>query len=67
MTLKLNGESKEFDASEMALTALLSQLGFGERPVLVEHNGIALRQREHAATVVADGDQLEIILVVAGG
>jgi sulfur carrier protein len=67
MTLKLNGESKEFETSEMALPELLKQLGFGERPVLVEHNGTALRHREHAGTVVTDGDQLEIILIVAGG
>ncbi len=67
MILKLNGESKELVASEMALPELLNQLGFGERPVLVEHNGTALRQREHADTVVAEGDQLEIILIVAGG
>ena len=67
MTLKLNGESREFDEAELALPSLLEQLGFGEKPVLVEHNGIALRQREHAETKVSDGDQLEIILIVAGG
>ena len=67
MTLKLNGESREFGGSEIPLPELLNTLGFGERPVLVEHNGTALRQREHADTVVVDGDQLEIILIVAGG
>ena len=61
MTLKLNGESRDFDTASLTLPQLLQQLGFGERPVLVEHNGIALRQREHADTQVVDGDQLEII------
>ena len=67
MTLKLNGESRDFKETEMPLPVLLDQLGFGERPVLVEHNGTALHQREHPETTVQDGDQLEIILIVAGG
>lgn len=67
MTLHLNGESKSFDEEELPLPALLEHLGLGERPVLVEHNGTALHQREHEKTSVRDGDALEIILIVAGG
>lgn len=67
MTLKINGERKEFAQASLSLPELLNQLGFGERPVLVEHNGIALRQREHEKTTINNGDQLEIILIVAGG
>ncbi|MFT4639515.1 MAG: thiamine biosynthesis protein ThiS [Verrucomicrobiales bacterium] len=67
MTLKLNGESRDFEETELTLPALLDQLGFGECPVLVEYNGTALHQREHAETIAKDGDQLEIILIVAGG
>ena len=69
MTLKLNGEAREFESGQdvMPLSKLLAQLGFAEIPVLVEHNGVALRPREHADRKVADGDQLEIIRIVAGG
>lgn len=67
MTLRLNGESRSFDCESMMLPTLLDTLGFGEKPVLVEHNGVALHEREHAETSVREGDQLEIILIVAGG
>jgi len=69
MTLTLNGESRDFDVTSdsMPLEALLSELGFEKVPVLIEHNGIALRPREHHNLELSDGDQLEIIRVVAGG
>ena len=67
MTLTINGERKEFEEAELPLPELLNQLGFGERPVLVELNGTALRQREHEETTIQDSDRLEIILIVAGG
>ncbi len=69
MTLTLNGESRDFESAStsMPLKALLAELGFEKVPVLVEHNGTALRPREHADLELTDGDQLEIIRVVAGG
>lgn len=69
MTLTLNGESRDFESesNSMPLKVLLNQLGFERIPVLVEHNGTALRPREHVDLEIADGDQVEIIRVVAGG
>jgi thiamine biosynthesis protein ThiS len=71
MKLTINGETREFfaenDGNKTALLALLGKLGFGEIPVLVEHNGTAIRAKEHADIIVEDGDQLEIIRIVAGG
>ena len=67
MTLRLNGESKSFDEAELTLPALLGRLGWGQRPVLVEHNGKALHQGEQAETTVRDEDRLEIVHIVAGG
>ena len=67
MTLILNGEQHTFEGETLSLPGLLKQLGFAERPVLVEHNGTALHQREHAACQLAEGDRLEIIQIVAGG
>ena len=45
MTLTINGELKTMEHDPLSLTALLSLLGFGDRPVLVEHNGAALLPR----------------------
>ena len=67
MTLILNGERHTREEDALTLADLLDQLGFGERPVLVEHNGVALHQREHANRPLHDGDRLEIIQIVAGG
>lgn len=72
MTLTINGEPREVAADQsgseqVQLTDLLGELGFSEIPVLVEHNGVALRPREHDGRELRAGDQLEIIRVVAGG
>ena len=67
MKLTINGEARDIDAAKLSLIALLAELGFGEIPVLVEHNGTALRGKEHAGITVKEGDQLEIIRIVAGG
>ena len=71
LKVTLNGEKREVEAAEgtqsVVLPELLDDLGFGKIPVLVEHNGVALRLREHADTEVKEGDQLEIIRIVAGG
>jgi sulfur carrier protein len=67
MKVQLNGETRTFEDGPLDLRKLLELLGFGEKPVLVEHNGVALHQREHGDTQVQDGDRLEIVLIVAGG
>lgn len=65
--LILNGEAREFKQTAMQLDVLLGQIGFAEKPVLVEHNGVAIHQRDYPSTALAEGDRLEIILIVAGG
>lgn len=66
MNLTLNGKTQDVgDISDVS--SLLTSLGFGEIPVLVELNGKALFPREYPDTTLEDGDKLEIIRVVAGG
>ncbi len=64
--ITLNGEDREFPEA-MSLPALLEAVGLGEQPVLVELNGEALLKKEIADREIADGDQLEIVRMVAGG
>ena len=66
MKLQINGEPREISEAEN-VTALVEALGLPAAAVLVEHNGIALRRDEWAKQRLADGDQLEIIQVAAGG
>ncbi|MEM7387485.1 MAG: sulfur carrier protein ThiS [Verrucomicrobiota bacterium] len=65
--ITVNGEEQTLTKTEQPLTGFLKDLGFEDKPVLVEWNGTALHQREHAETVLRNGDRLEIIQIVAGG
>lgn len=66
MTITLNGLKKDFPAA-LALTDLLEQLDLAGKPVVVEHNKIALLPKEIFQAQVNDGDVIEIIQITAGG
>lgn len=66
MKLKINGEAKDVSES-LNVSGLLEELGFGEKPVVVELNQQALFPREHRLTALNEGDVLEIIQITAGG
>lgn len=66
MQLIVNGRSLDLPAPA-TVKDLLHHLGFGERPVVVEHNQEALLPREHAARQLQDGDKLEVVQITAGG
>ena len=65
MKIQLNGESTETSAP--TVLALLAELGFAEKPVIVEHNQTALLKAEHEETALSEGDRLEVITLAAGG
>ena len=64
--IQINGERREVRAGT-PLPALLEALDLPAKSVLVEHNGTALFRTDWPQVALADGDQLEIIRVVAGG
>ncbi len=66
MTITLNGEKQTFPAP-LPLPSLLQSLGLEGKPVVVEHNRLALLPRELAATTINDGDEVEIVQITAGG
>jgi sulfur carrier protein len=66
MTITLNGLKKELPAP-LALTELLEQAGLTGKPVVVEHNKIALLPKEIFQAQINDGDVIEIIQITAGG
>ncbi len=66
MKLQVNGIAHEAD-SPLTVRGLLDQMGFGEKPVVVELNQRALFPREHVSTELNDGDVLEIVQITAGG
>jgi len=66
MTLIINGEARVFQTT-LTLQTLLTKLGLDGKPVVVELNQEALAPSEFPNLDLADGDQLEIITIAAGG
>jgi thiamine biosynthesis protein ThiS len=64
--ITLNGDPYEL-AAPLTVAALLERLEIDARRVAVEHNLVVLKRAAFAATVVNDGDEVEIVNVVGGG
>ncbi|MDE1546312.1 sulfur carrier protein ThiS [Dechloromonas agitata] len=66
LTLKINGESRQFSAP-LTVAGLIEQLGYAGKRIAVERNGEIVPKSQHANTELASGDQLEIVVAVGGG
>lgn len=64
--LTVNGTDREVGPGT-TLPTLLEGLGLRVGTVVVERNGTALLRAEAEATVLEDGDVLELVRAVAGG
>lgn len=62
----VNGEAR-IVASGTTVLALLRELSLPETRVAVERNLSIVRKTEYGATVLAEGDRLEIVTFVGGG
>ena len=62
----VNGKAHRFDRP-VEVAALLSTLNLVGKKVAVERNGEIVPRSAHANTLLADGDQLEIVVAVGGG
>ena len=66
MKLIVNGETREISRAAN-IAELIDELGLPATAILVEHNGLALRREEWAGRMIADGDRIELVRIVAGG
>ena len=66
MRLVVNGEERDI-AEGSTVRALLDVLNLGAGPVAVERNGDVVPRKEHATTVLAEGDRVEVVHFVGGG
>ena len=66
LTITLNGEPYELDGP-LTLAALLERLRIDPRRVAIEHNLTVVRRAHYGETLIADGDQIEIVNFVGGG
>jgi thiamine biosynthesis protein ThiS len=66
MDLTINGETRTVGALR-DLAALVTSLGLDPRKVAVERNLEIVPRSAYAATVLADGDRIEIVHFIGGG
>ena len=66
MHIKLNGDTHEV-AGPLTVTELLAQLKIDSRRVAVERNLVVLKRDAFASTIVAEGDEIEVVNFVGGG
>jgi thiamine biosynthesis protein ThiS len=66
MRIKLNGRDHEL-ADAVSLALLVEQLGLDMRKVAVERNLEIVPRSAYAATILSDGDRLEVVNFVGGG
>ncbi|MBI1338611.1 sulfur carrier protein ThiS [bacterium] len=66
MKLFLNGNEFLVDGGS-TVADLLRQLGAPERGVAIERNRQIVPRSQHEATVLCDGDRIEIVQFVGGG
>ena len=66
MRVWINGEPVEMNGVTN-VAQLAAHYGFRANMVLIEHNSVALHQREWEERLLTDGDRVEFVRVVAGG
>jgi sulfur carrier protein len=66
MKITVNGEPRDV-ADALTVRALIELEGLGAGPVAVERNGDVVPRKEHASTVIVEGDAIEIVHFVGGG
>ena len=64
--LQINGKPVELERP-MPLVLYIEQLGVNPRTVAVELNGEIIERSTFAATVLNEGDRVEIVRMVGGG
>lgn len=66
MRIRVNGSDKDV-AEAIPLIRLLDDLGLKRQSTVVERNGAILDRASYDSTVLAEGDQLELVRFVGGG
>lgn len=66
MQLTINGESRRLDGVA-DVAGLVASLGLDGRKVAVELNLEIVPRSTYAATVLSDGDRIEIVHFIGGG
>ena len=63
--VKINGEA--IPAEGKSVSSYLAEAGYDSRAVAVEYNETILPKADYAATILAEGDVVEIVCFMGGG
>ena len=66
MRVQINGEAREV-AEALKLSALVNELSLAPERVAIELNQQVVRRNQWPATILAEGDRIEIVHFVGGG
>jgi sulfur carrier protein len=66
MEISVNGERRSV-AAALSVAELLRGMGLEGKRLAVERNGEIVPKSAHAATALAEGDRIEIVIAVGGG
>jgi thiamine biosynthesis protein ThiS len=66
IAIVVNGKARQLPAGT-TVAGLIGELGLGGQRVAVERNRDVVPRAEHASTVLADGDRIELVTFVGGG
>ncbi|MEY2895746.1 MAG: hypothetical protein RL669_15 [Pseudomonadota bacterium] len=66
LLVRVNGEARRLPAGT-SVAALLGTMELGARRVAVEVNDEIVPRSRHGATVLTEGDRVEIVVAVGGG
>lgn len=66
MQIQVNGQTREY-SERITLTQLLTDMGYGEQRIAVEHNGEIVPRDRYSDTSVESGDHVEVVHAIGGG
>jgi sulfur carrier protein len=66
MQITVNGETRDVSPG-VSLLELIDELGLKAKAVVAQRNGDIVVRTDYAATVLTDGDEIELVRFVGGG
>ncbi len=66
ISVSINGMTRSFGQA-ISLAELIQEMGLGGKRIALERNGEIVPRGSYAQQMLANGDQLEIVVAVGGG
>ncbi len=67
MQLTINGKIREFEADSLSVAELVEHLALVGKRLAIERNAEIVPRSQFEVTLLADGDNIEIVGAVGGG